>query len=174
MSTDDKEALQILQDTCRHNGERYKKELPWKRDTLLPSNYFAALSQLRILEKRFVEHPQKNVKFDETLQKDLEKSFVKKVKMQHPPPQRYWYLPTHPVENPNKPGIIRRVANVASMFKGVSLNIALLTGLVLLASLLEINIRSRKHPVGVLADIEGMFMQVAIRKEDQSALRFLC
>ena len=93
--------------------------------------------------------------------------------MQHPTPQRIWYLPTHPVENPNKPGKVRRVANAASKFKGVSLNNALVTGPDLLANLLEIILRFRKHPVGVLADIEGMFMQVAIREEDQSALRFL-
>ena len=39
--------------------------------------------------------------------------------------------------------------------------------------MLEIILRFGKHPIGGLADIEGMFMQVAIRKEDQSALRFL-
>ena len=44
MSTHDKEALQILQDTCRQNGERYEIVLPWKRDTPLPNNCFAALS----------------------------------------------------------------------------------------------------------------------------------
>ena len=93
--------------------------------------------------------------------------------MQHLPPPRIWYLPTHPFENPNKPGKVRRVANAASKFKGVSLKNALLTGPDLLANLLEIIICFRKHPVGVLADIEGMFMQVAIRKEDQFALRFL-
>ena len=33
--------------------------------------------------------------------------------------------------------------------------------------------RFREHPVAVLADIEGMFMQIAIHQIDQSALRFL-
>ena len=33
--------------------------------------------------------------------------------------------------------------------------------------------RFREHPVAVLADIEGMFMQIAIQQIDQSALRFL-
>ena len=173
LSTPDKAALQRLQDTCRHNGERCDIGLPWKRDTPLPNNYFAALCQLRTLEKRFREHPQKKAKFDETLQKDLEKGYVKQVKMQHSLAPRIWYLPTHPVENPNKPGKVRRVANAASKFKGVSLNNALLTGPDLLAKLLEIILRFRKHPVGVLAEIKGMFMQVAIREEDQSALRFL-
>ena len=33
--------------------------------------------------------------------------------------------------------------------------------------------RFREHPVAVLADIEGMFMQIGIHQVDQSALRFL-
>ena len=82
--------------------------------------------------------------------------------MTHPPPEHIWYLPTHSVENPNKPGKVRCVANAASMFKGTSLNDNLLTGQ-----------DFAKHVLGVLADIEGMFMHIAIRPEDQSALRFL-
>ena len=65
LSTDDKEALQILQDTCRHNGERYEIGLPWKHDTPLSNIYFAALSQLRSLEIRFRENPRKKVKLME-------------------------------------------------------------------------------------------------------------
>ena len=86
---------------------------------------------------------------------------------------RIWCVKTHPVGNPNKPGKIRRVANAASKFQGISLNNDFLTGPDLLANLLEIILRFRKHPVGVLVDIEGMVTQVAIRVEDQSALHFL-
>ena len=68
LSTYDKEALQILQDTCLRNVERYEIGLPWKRNTPLTNNYFAALGQLHSLEKRFREHPKKKVKFDDTLQ----------------------------------------------------------------------------------------------------------
>ena len=99
---------------------------------------------------------------------------MKQLKKQNPPLSRIWYLPTHPVENPNKPGKVRRVANTASKFKGVSINNALLKGPDMLAIFREILLRFRKHPVGILADIERMFMQVAIREEDQSALPFLC
>ena len=74
--------------------------------------------------------------------------------MQNPPPGKNWYLPTHPVENPNKPGKVRRVANAASKYKNESLNSNLLTGPDLLANLLELILR-------------------LIRLEDQSALRFL-
>ena len=93
--------------------------------------------------------------------------------MQDPPLDRIWYLPQHPFENPNKPGNVRRVANAASKFCGRSLNTNLLTGTDLLNCLLGVPMRFRENPVAVLADIEGMFMQIAINQIDQSAHRFL-
>ena len=93
--------------------------------------------------------------------------------MQDPQPDRIWYLPHHPVENINKPGKVRRVAKTASKFRGQSLNSNFLTGPDLLNNLLGVLMRFREHPVAVLADIEGLFMQIAIHQIDQSALRFL-
>ena len=93
--------------------------------------------------------------------------------MTKPEHEKIWYLPHHPVQNPNKPGKIRRVANAASKYRGQSLNSNLLTGPDLLNSLLGILLRFREHPVAILADIESMFMQIAVKQEDQSALRFL-
>ena len=57
--------------------------------------------------------------------------------------------------------------------KKESLNSNLLAGPDLLANLHELILHFREHAVGVLADIEGMFKQTAIRPEDQSTLRFL-
>ena len=90
--------------------------------------------------------------------------------MTEPEPEKIWYLPHHPVQNPNKPGKIRRVANAASKYRGQSLNSNLLTGLDLLNSLLGKLLRFREHPVAILADIESIFMQIAVKQEDQSAL----
>ena len=169
VSLEDKEALRILNETCHHNGERYEIGLPWKSSATLPNNYFAAVNQARSLEKRLKDKPITLQKYKETLTGDLALNYVEPVT----PPDKIWYLPTHPVENPNKTGKIRRVANAASKFKGCSLSTCLLTGPDLLADLLELILRFREHAIGVLADIESMFMQIAIRKEDQSALRFV-
>ena len=173
LSDVDNEALQTLEKTCRHNGERYEIGLPWKSDVNLPNNYYAALNRVRFLEKSLTRNNELKKKFDETLNTDLQKQYVTTVVMQNSPPEKIWYLPTHPVENPNKPGKVRRVANAASKYKNESLNSNLLAGPDLLANLLELILRFREHAVGVLADIEGMFMQIAIRPEDLSALRFL-
>ena len=93
--------------------------------------------------------------------------------MLDPPPDRICYLPHHPVENPNKPGNVWRVANADSKFHGQSLNKNLLTGADLLNSLLGVLMRFRENPIAVLVDTEGMFMQTAINQTEQSALRFL-
>ena len=83
--------------------------------------------------------------------------------MQAPTPESIWYLPLHPVTNPNKPGKVRRAANAASKIRGESMNSNLLTGPDLPNNLVGVLLRFREHLVAVLTDIEGMFMQIAVR-----------
>ena len=71
--------------------------------------------------------------------------------------EREWYLPHHPVVNPNKPGKVRRVLNGAAKFHGASLNKSLFTGPDLLQNLIYVLLRFRQHPFAVSAEIEGMY-----------------
>ena len=84
-----------------------------------------------------------------------------------------WYLPHHPVLNPNKPGKVRRVCNAASKYKEVFLNDKLLAGPDLLHGLIGMIIRFREGPIALTADIESMFLQVQVPEQDRSCLRFL-
>ena len=86
---------------------------------------------------------------------------------------REWYLPHHPVINPNKPGTVRRVLNGAAKFRGYSLKKSLLTGSDLLQNLVSISLRFRRHAFAVSADIEAMFLQVGVPESDRSSIRFL-
>ena len=169
----DQLAVQTMENSICHNGERYQIALPWKPVKKFQNNYFSAVSQLKSLQKRLQNDPGLNQKYNQTLQTNLDKNCVKPVEMQAPPPESIWYFPHHPVTNPIKPGKVRRVANAASKFRGESLNSNLLTGPDLLSKLEGVLLRFREHPVAVLSDIQGMFMQIAVRKEDQSALCFL-
>ena len=169
----DKEALDILEKTTTYNGEKYEIGLPWRKPLRLENNYFAALSQLKSLHKRLSNDIQFKELYEQTLTTDLQKFYVKPVERQQPEPKKIGYLLHHPVVNPNKPGKVRRVANAAAKFKGQSLNSNLITGRDLLNNLVGILLRFRENPVAIFSDIEGMFMQIAIRHEDQSALRFL-
>ena len=169
----EKEALDILNKTISYNGEKCENGLPWKKPLRIENNYFAALSQLKSLQKRLSNDLQLKELYEQTLTTDLQKFYVKPVEMQQPEPEKIWYLPHHPVVNPNKPGKVRRVANAAAKFRGQSLNSNLITGPDLLNNLVGILLRFCENPVAILSDIDDMFMQIAIRHEDQCALRFL-
>ena len=65
------------------------------------------------------------------------------------------------------------MCNVASKFRGISLNDNLLTGPDLLQNLIGIIFRFREQRVAITADIEAMFLQVKVPPEDCKVLRFL-
>ena len=171
LTADNRNALETLKRTTCHNGSRYEIGLPWKDDTKLPNNYFLAKAQLQSLENRLQQEPDLFLRYNQTIEADIEKSFVEETQRQpNFMNSQLWYLPHHPVEQKMKK--VRRVTNAASVYKGHSLNKALLTGPDLLCSLVGL-LRFRRYKIAVTGDIEAMFMQVAIRTEDQDALRFL-
>ncbi|XP_075264848.1 uncharacterized protein LOC142357013, partial [Convolutriloba macropyga] len=173
LTADDRKALETLKRTTCHNGSRYEIGLPWKDDTKLPNNYFLAKAQLQSLENRFQQEPDLFCRYNQTIEADIENGFVEETQRQPSfMNSQLWYLPHHPVEHKMKKKV-RRVTNAASVYKGHSLNKALLTGPDLLCSLVGLLLRFRQYKIAVTGDIEAMFMQVAIRTEDQDALRFL-
>ena len=178
--TDSKRAIQILQDTIHHIGDRYEIGLLWKQDSILENNsilensiYPVAKAQLDSLQRRLNKDFELKQLYEKILETDLEKVCVKSVTFSNPAPEKIWYLPHHPVTNSNKPGKVRRVANAASVFRKQSLNKNLLSCPDHLNNLVGLLLRFRQDPLAVMADIEAMFMQICIRKEDQSCLRFL-
>ena len=56
-SSDDKLALQILDNTTRLVNGRYEIGLPWKPNSSLSNNYCVALKQLQLLQKRLEKTP---------------------------------------------------------------------------------------------------------------------
>ena len=173
VNQEDKKALQIFEDTVKHNGERYEIGLPWKQNIQLPNNYFLAKTQLRSLEKRLNEDKQLADNYSSLIENDIVKSYLEETNRKPSPTcSQLWYLPHHPVQHKQK-NKIRRVKNAASISKGHSLNKLLLTGPDLLCSLVGLLLRFRQFAIAVTGDIEAMFMQIAVRKEDQDALRFL-
>ena len=175
-SAADKRALSVLKNDTFHDGERYIVPMLWNdKESTLPNNYFSSLAQLKSLEKRLDKDPSLREKYAETIREDIQKGYVITVTAHDPKSRadREWYLPHHPVLNPNKPGKVRRVLNGASKCHGASLNKSLLVGPDLLQNLIFVLLRFRQHKYAVSADIEGMFLQVGVREEDQPSLRFL-
>ena len=126
------------------------------------------------MERRLDKDPSLREKNAETIKDDIQKGYVITVKAHDPKSRadREWYLPHHPVLNPTKLGKVRRVLNGASKCHGASLNKSLLVGPDLLQNLIFVLLRFRQHKYAISADIEGMFLQVGVREEDQPSLRF--
>ncbi len=176
VSVDDQRALSVLESTTKLVDGRYEVGMLWKQKaTVLPKNYSVAAAQFYGLEKKLGRNPDLMSMYKLTVDTDVLKSFVRKVL----PPElsvlssRDWFLPHHPVSNPNKPGKVRRVCNAASICRGTSLNDQLVSGPDLLASLVGVLFRFRQDAVAFSADIESMFLQVSVPPDDRKALRFL-
>lgn len=86
---------------------------------------------------------------------------------------KVWYLPHHPVLNPNKPEKVRIVFDCAAPYKAVSLNSRVRQGPDLNNKLTGVILRFRQNKVALMADIEAMFHQVRVAPEDRDVLRFL-
>ena len=176
-SAADAPAQVVLETTTFHNGKGYDVGMLWADDNIqLSNNYFSSLVQLKSLEKQFSRDTTLNDNYASTIREDLEKGYLITVPDAHKVEQRSekeWYLPHHPVINPNKPGKVRRVLNGAAKFHGTSLNKSLLTGPDLLQDLIHVLLRFREHQFAVSTDIEGMFLQVGVPECGQPPLRFL-
>ena len=170
------EAEKFLESTTKFTGERYEVGMLWNEpEPNLPNNYGSALGQLYSLERRFQRDPNLKELYQQSIDTDVDKGFVKifvksEVKGNF---GREWYLPHHPVLNPNKPGKVCRVCNAAANYKDVCLNDKLLAGLDLLHGLIGTIIRFREGPIALTADIESMFLQVQVPERNKSCLRFL-
>ena len=113
--------------------------------------------------------------YQQSIDADVEKRFVKILDESEVKGTfgKEWYLPHHPVLNPNKLVKVRRVCNAASKYKEVCLNDKLLAGPDLLHGLIGTMFRFREGPIALTADIESMFLQVQVPEQDRSCLRFL-
>ena len=79
----------------------------------------------------------------------------------------------HRVTNPNKPGKLRIVFGAAAEFAGTSLKKNLLQGPDMTNSHVGVLLHFCQGRFGLAANVEAMFHQVQVRKEDQDALCFL-
>jgi hypothetical protein len=130
-SVEDKKALEILESTTKHTGDRYETGLLWKeKDVTLPNNRVVAEKQLFSLGRKLARNEELVTAYRDTIESDLRNGYAKRLSQEEAsaPVKHQWFLPHHPVTNPNKSGKIRRVFNAASKFKGESLNDHLMTG----------------------------------------------
>ena len=142
----------------------------------LPNNLYCAMGQLKSLEQRLQKDETLKKRYQETIDTDIDAGYVPKVdqaELNETKDKLQWYLLHHPVINPHKPEKFRRVSNAAAKYKGVALNDKLLSGPDLLQSLIGIIFRFREYQIALSADIEAMFLQVAVPYNESRCLQLL-
>ena len=101
----------------------------------------------------------------------LEKNYAERIKDSIEPQEGLvWYLPHHPVINPQKPEKTRVVYDCSAKYDGVSLNSNLLPGPDLTNSLVGVLLRFRQSKIGMMSDIEAMFHQVNVKPSHRNVL----
>ena len=152
-----------------------KMPLPFKhKNTQLPNNYAQAEKRLNSLKKRLMSDYKYYTDYRSFMSDIISKGYARKVdddlKDQL---DRTWYLRHHGIYHPQKPTNIRVVFDCSASFEGHSLNDKLLQGPDLSSNLVGVLTRFRQEKYAFMADIEKMFFQARVKKEDQSFLRFL-
>lgn len=168
MSCDDHECLQyFLSTTKRLENGRYEVRLPFKshiKNQLGATNQLA-LAQFRNLEKKF----EKNIQ----LKTDYQQFMNEYRDLNHMTPSTYttpeYYLPHHAVTKKGSPSNKFRVVFNASAksSSGTTLNDTMFTGPNLQQDLQELMLKWRQYRYVYTADIEKMFRQILVHKEDQ-------
>ncbi|XP_011669772.2 uncharacterized protein LOC100889397 [Strongylocentrotus purpuratus] len=175
MSINDQKALKTWQEGVCRDGDHYQLPIPFrKRPEDLPNNIQVALTRLESLKRRLVKDDCLHAKYSEGMRSLLDEGYAEEVKDQDlGKDEGVWYLPHHPVFNPNKPEKTRIVFDCASKYNGTSLNDAVLQGPDLTNNLLGVLLRFRQEPIAIMGDIRAMFHQVRVPPEQRDFLRFL-
>ena len=149
--------------------------IPWKEKGLcLPDNYKMAFQRLQNLEKRLARDTEVAAAYCETIEKYLEKSYVRKVPSGEEQLVTKWYLPHFAVIKADRATTKTRVVFDASASCGdVSLNDMIHQGPKLQRELFDVLIRFRRYPIALVCDIAEMYLRVKLCPEDRSCHRFL-
>ena len=174
MSVEDKCAMKTMETSVTFENGLYQLGLPWRDEsTCLPNNMALALVRLQQLRRKQLCDSSLHQTYAETVNDYIAKGYAREVTHIDSKSKLVWYLPHHPVINPNKPGELRVVFDCAAKFQGISLNSQLLQGPDFNNSLVGVVIRFRQEQVALAVDVEAMFHQVRVLERDCDALRFL-
>ena len=164
-----------MEESVKLENGHYEIALPWKTyPPNLKTNRTLAERRLELLKKRLRREPIVHQKYTAFMDDLLSKDYARKVTSEEPGPLGiHWFLPHHPVFNPQKPGKIRVVFDCSAKCHGTSLNDQLLQGPDLTNSLVGVHSRFREERIALMSNIEAMFHQVRVRPSDCDTLKFL-
>eukprot|EP00731_Ephydatia_muelleri_P027563 Em0019g436a len=156
---------------------RYSVHLPWKSyHPPLPDNFNLCQTRLFGLIKRLRQFPHILCEYDNIIQDQINKGIVEIVEDPWTSGKigKLHYLPHHGVIREDKSTTkLWIVYDASARTTGPSLNNCLYAGPSFGQRIVDILIRFRTYPVGLIADIEKAFLMVSVADEDKDVLRFL-
>ena len=156
---------------------RYQVTWPWRDEEVkLPENFELSLRRLKSLHKRMVDSPELLQRYDSIIKDQLEKGLIERVKEESEQGERRHYIPHHAVFTPEKETTKVRIvydASAKTKKDNLSLNECLHRGPVILEDLCGLLMRFRTKKIGIIADIEKAFLQVALQPKKRDVTRFL-
>ena len=176
MSRQDKQALNIYEESARLVDGHYQIAIPWKCPPPdLPNNKPLAEHRLNLLRKKLLKDPELYSRYSAFMTDLLEKGYAKKVpeNLRDRNDGKVWCLPHHSVVHPQKPDKVRVVFDCAATYRGTSLNAQVSQGPDLTNKVVGVLLRFREEPVALMADVEAMYHQLKVHPDDVDALRFL-
>ncbi|KRZ75006.1 hypothetical protein T10_6967 [Trichinella papuae] len=168
-------AREEFERSLSYDGVRYTVRLLWKKaGSVLPNNYKLALKRLGSVQKKLIRDPRRLYEYSAVIRSYLDNGWAEEAP-EEGPVGRTWYLPHHAVYQKGSTGDVkcRVVFDGSAQFRGVSLNDLLDPGANLQTDLLGILIRFRRYRIGLQADIQKMYLQVALHEADKDVCRFL-
>ena len=176
MSQEEELAVNDFNDGLNFDGKNYEVRLPWKRDhPKLESNYAQAVKRLESIERKLKRDPEKAEAYTTAINQYVEKGFAEEVLDLTSGDGSVRYLPHHAVFRADRQTTKCRIVFDASAREqdSVSLNDCVLPGPALQPNLASVLIRFRTHRVGLIADVEKMYLQIKLAPKDQDVHRYL-
>lgn len=175
MSQDDCRFMHLVSSSAKVVDGHYSLRLPLRNENIkMPNNRGMAQQRADNLKRKLKKNPDFHKDYVTFMRDIIDKGYAEKITARElsRSDNRVWYIPHHGVYHPKKKKL--RVAfDCTASYQGVSLNEELLQGPDLTNSLIGVLLRFREHPVALMADVESMFYQVKVPKEDTDLLRFL-
>lgn len=174
---EEEQALKHFRDTARRDETgRFVLHLPFKPEVdQIGETLAMATSRFLSVERRLQRDEALKTSYINFMDEYLQMGHMEEVINHQASTQRQFYLPHHPVLKASSLTTKLRVVFDASAksSSGLSLNDVLLCGPTVQEELFSILIRFRKHQFVLMADVEKMFRQVNIRKEDRDMQRIV-
>ena len=168
-SYEDKKFLEMMDESTKKVDRCYQLPLPLKNHGKFPNNRYLAEKILQYLKGRFIKNPTFFMDYKGFIDDLIKKGYAEK-STKEAPEGRTWCIPHHGVYDPSKPGKMRVVFECSTEFKEVSLNKNLMSGPDLNNHTVGVLTRFRDEPAVIMGDIESMFHQLMVPKEDRSFL----